>query len=366
MVVASYGLLLQEAEALGSRRWATLVLDEAQSIKNTGTKRSDARHGPGGGTFGSSSPGTPLENRLGELWNLFRFLNPGLLGSQERFLRQFAQPIERDRDKEAAARLRRRIWPFLLRRTKEKVLEELPSKTELVLRVDLSEDERAFYEGVRRSALERLQAVGPQGEGGGRFALFAELMRLRRACCDVRLVAPEAGIPSSKQEAFWDLLAELRQGGHRALVFSQFVDHLALIAERLREEGVPFLYLDGGTPTTQRADLVARFQRGEGDCFLISLKAGGLGLNLTGADYVIHLDPWWNPAVEDQASDRAHRIGQARPVTVYRILARDTLEERIVELHRNKRELAEQLVGEGAESVRLSDEEVLALLLEED
>ena len=192
--------------------------------------------------------------------------------------------------------------------------------------------------------------------------IFAELMKLRRACCNASLVDPELRLPSAKQEAFLDILAELRAGGHKALVFSQFVGHLAILRDCLEREGVPYQYLDGATPPDERRRRVAAFQAGEGDCFLISLKAGGTGLNLTAADYVIHMDPWWNPAVEEQASDRAHRIGQTRPVTVYRIVARGTIEEKIVALHAWKRDLADGLLEDSGRAVKLSAEELLNLI----
>jgi SNF2 family DNA or RNA helicase len=200
-----------------------------------------------------------------------------------------------------------------------------------------------------------------------RFQIFAELMRLRRACCNVSLVMPEkAGekFPSAKLEAFSEILTDLRANKHKALVFSQFVDHLTIIRKFLDGERISYQYLDGSTPPRERTKRVAAFQAGEGDCFLISLKAGGTGLNLTAADYVIHMDPWWNPAVEEQASDRAHRIGQDRPVTVYRIVAKNTIEEKIVDLHSWKRDLAESLLDESEAPLRLSAEEMLELIKE--
>ena len=312
--------------------------------------------------FRVATTGTPVENRLSELWSLFRFLNPHYLGSFESFNRRFAVPIERDGDRGARQRLRRMIQPFILRRTKEQVLEELPSKTEITLRVEMREEEFAFYEALRRAAVDTFADGGAAGDR--RLQIFAELMKLRRACCNASLVEPGLRLPSAKQEAFLDILAELRAGGHKALVFSQFVGHLAILRDCLEREGVPYQYLDGATPPDERRRRVAAFQAGEGDCFLISLKAGGTGLNLTAADYVVHMDPWWNPAVEEQASDRAHRIGQERPVTVYRIVAKNTVEERIVDLHAWKRDLAESLLEESDAAVRLSAEEMLALIRE--
>ncbi|NLL36014.1 MAG: DEAD/DEAH box helicase [Fretibacterium sp.] len=358
LVLVSYGLLQSESRRLSAIPWHTIVLDEAQAIKNMGTKRSAAAMKLKG-NFKVATTGTPIENRLSELWNLFRFLNPHYLGSFESFSRRFITPIERDKNEAARQLLKRLIQPFILRRTKTQVLEELPPKTEVTLRVPLKERERAFYEALRRSVVEQLQEVGEDD----RMHIFAALMKLRRACCSTSLFSPECAAPSAKMEAFQDILTELRENGHRALVFSQFVDHLSLLRAWLDEEKIPYQYLDGSTPVRERQRRVDAFQGGEGDCFLISLRAGGTGLNLTGADFVIHMDPWWNPAVEDQASDRSHRIGQTRPVTVYRIVAKDTVEEKIVDLHAHKRALAEGLLDETGGAFDAS--EMLRLIFEE-
>jgi SNF2 family DNA or RNA helicase len=284
------------------------------------------------------------------------------LGSHESFTRKFALPIERDGDKLARKRLKRIIAPFLLRRNKEQVLTELPPKTEITLRVELKEEERNFYEALRRNILEDLSRYDGTDN---RFKIFAQLVKLRRACCNSALVTHgEAQYPSAKLEAFSEVIDDLRAGGHKALVFSQFVDHLTLLRKTLDEKGVPYQYLDGSTPPEARRRRVRAFQAGDGECFLISLKAGGTGLNLTAADYVIHMDPWWNPAVEEQASDRTHRIGQQRPVTVYRIVTKDTIEEKIVDLHSWKRDLANSLLDEAEVPVTLSADEMLKLLEE--
>jgi SNF2 family DNA or RNA helicase len=307
--------------------------------------------------------GTPVENNLSELWNIFRFINPGYLGSLESFTRKFALPIERDGNAAARKRLKKLISPFILRRLKESVLSELPPKTEMTLKVELKEGERALYEAVRMNALEELESEDSQDK---RFVVFAQLMKLRRACCNPSLVKDAPGIlESSKLEAFSELMDEIKSGGHKALVFSQFVDHLAILRNRLDEMGISYQYLDGSTPPAEREARVRKFQIGEGDCFLISLKAGGTGLNLTAADYVIHMDPWWNPAVEEQASDRTHRIGQERPVTVYRIVAKDTVEEKIVSLHAWKKDLAESLLDESSAAARISTEELIGSIKED-
>ncbi|MES2644064.1 MAG: DEAD/DEAH box helicase [Myxococcota bacterium] len=363
VLVCSYGLLQSEVDRLAAQRWHTLVLDEGQQIKNSGTQRFKAAVRLDA-DFRVICSGTPVENHLGELWSLLRFLNPGLLGTEAEFRTRFQLPIERDHDPHASAALRRIVRPFILRRTKADVLRELPPRTEVTLRVELSAEEAALYEALRRRALDALTAAADRGPTW-RFRVLAEITRLRQAACNVRLVLDDgaADAPSSaKLAALTELVDTLRAGGHKALVFSQFVRHLALVREVLDARGIAYQYLDGGTSTAERARAVRAFQSGEGDLFLISLKAGGTGLNLTAADYVVHLDPWWNPAVEDQASDRAHRIGQQRPVTIYRMVSVGTIEERIVALHHAKRDLATSLL-DGADG-RLATEDLLALLAE--
>lgn len=364
LLVCSYGLLQQEdvAEMLAKVQWQTIVLDEAQSIKNFATKRSQAAMNLQG-CFKLITTGTPIENHLGELWNLFRFINPGLLGSLDSFNERFAIPIERYGDRLARARLKKLIQPFLLRRTKNQVLEELPSRTEILLQVELSKEELAFYEALRREAIAKL-AESDATAGAKHLQVLAEIMRLRRACCNTQLVNPNITLTSSKLQLFSEVMTELLENKHKALVFSQFVDHLHIIRDYLDSQKISYQYLDGSTSTNERKKRVNAFQSGDGDVFLISLKAGGVGLNLTAADYVIHMDPWWNPAVEDQASDRAHRIGQQRPVTIYRLVAKNTIEEKIVALHQHKRDLADSLL-EGTEmSGKISTDELLRLIAE--
>ncbi|HPS02551.1 MAG TPA: DEAD/DEAH box helicase, partial [Candidatus Sumerlaeota bacterium] len=362
LLLVTYTLLQQEADLFAEREWGTVVLDEAQAIKNMATRRSKAAMRLKAG-FRMLTTGTPIENHLGELWNLFRFINPGLLGSIERFNTRFANPIERDGNKEARLRLKKLIQPFILRRTKSQVLEELPARTEILRHVTLSTQETAFYEALRLKAIEAIEA-NPEEAGQKRFRVLAEIMRLRRACCNVELVTPGLNLPSSRLAVFGELIDELVEGHHKALVFSQFVDHLALIRTSLDEKKIAYQYLDGSTPAAERKRRVDAFQAGEGDVFLISLRAGGLGLNLTAADYVIHMDPWWNPAVEDQASDRAHRIGQQRPVTIYRLIAENTIEQKIVALHEHKRDLADGLLDGTDMGARISTEDLVQLLRE--
>ncbi len=363
VLVTSYGLLIQEVGLLGAIEWNTVVLDEAQAIKNVLTRRSQAAMGLKG-DFRVVTTGTPIENHLGELWTLFNFINPGLLGSLQRFNGRFAVPIEKYNNRDTRKRLKRLIQPFILRRLKSQVLEELPPRTEVVLHVEMGPEEAAFYEALRQQALKKIEAddapiVQKQ------FKILAEITKLRQAACNPRLVIPSTDLASSKLELFGEVVSELLENRHKALVFSQFVGHLNLIRKYLDSRNISYRYLDGSTPPKERRKEVDGFQSGEGDLFLISLKAGGLGINLTAADYVIHMDPWWNPAVEDQASDRAHRIGQQRPVTVYRLVTKGTIEEKIVKLHQEKRDLAGSLLDGSDISGRTSTEELVRLIREE-
>lgn len=361
LLVVSYALLLRDAEAFAAKPWATLVLDEAQALKNAATLRVQAVGTLQAG-FRLALTGTPVENRLADLWSIMNLLNPGLLGTAGRFAERFGNPIERQRNEAARARLRRLVSPFLLRRTKAQVLTDLPPRTEIVERIEPEADERAFLEAMRREALERIAQLDPADPNKHRFNVLAELTRLRRAACDPRLAAPELGRIGAKVQAFERLATELVASRHQALVFSQFTDFLKLLAERLDACGLRYQYLDGSTPAAARSERVAAFQRGDGDLFLISLKAGGFGLNLTAADYVVIADPWWNPAAEDQAMGRAHRIGQQRPVTVYRLVTAGSVEERIVALHQDKRELAEGLLAGQDSAAPVAAAELMDLL----
>ncbi len=365
LVVTTYGLLQNDIDRLAQIAWHSVVLDEAQAIKNPNAKRSRAARRLQG-DFRIVTTGTPVQNNLMDLHSLFGFLNPGLLGSVQRFRSEFGVPIERDADPVAQARLQRLIAPFVLRRLKTDVLKDLPERTEITLHVEMSEEESALYEALRQRAVEELESARQRGtevgEGARRVQVLAQLTKLRLACCNPRLVLEQGAPASSKLKTFARTLGDLLENRHKVLVFSQFVMHLKLIEEYLKGAAVSYQYLDGSTPAKARAERIAAFQAGEGDVFLISLKAGGVGLNLTAADYVIHMDPWWNPAVEDQASDRAHRIGQTRPVTIYRLVSEGTIEEQIVDLHHRKRYLADQLL-EGTDAAgRLDADELLELL----
>ncbi|TWT83182.1 ATP-dependent helicase HepA [Planctomycetes bacterium CA13] len=365
LVIVSYQLVQRDAKKFASRRWNTLVLDEAQFIKNAQTKTSRAiRLIDADWRIGLS--GTPLENHLGELWSLFRTLSPGLLGSWDRFRNRFADPIERHKDNDQRESLARLVRPFILRRTKDKVLKELPARTEITLHAELSPAERKRYEDVRVAAIAELSGEATEDSQAGqqRIRTLAWLTRLRQLACHPRLVDASWNKGSAKLELFMELVEELREGDHRALVFSQFVKHLSVVREALDKEGIEYQYLDGSTPAAERQRRVDAFQNGEGELFLISLKAGGTGLNLTAADYVIHLDPWWNPAVEDQATDRAHRIGQQKPVTVYRLVAEGTIEEQILQLHADKRELVAGVLDGTDRAAKMNTDDLIKLIRE--
>jgi len=364
VILCSYGLLQQDqaSKMLEKISWQMIVLDEAQAIKNYFTKRSRAAMKLQA-KFKLITTGTPIENHLGELWNLFHFINPGLLSSLDNFNNKFAVPIEKFKDRQAQIHLQKLIRPFILRRRKNQVLEELPARTEILLTVELSKEEMAFYEALRQQAVAKLSELQENPGEKKYLKILAEIMKLRRACCNSQLVDEDIVLPSSKLDVFGKVLHELLANRHKALVFSQFVGHLNLIRAYLDEQNIEYQYLDGSTSVKKRKTAVDSFQAGIGDVFLISLKAGGLGLNLTAADYVIHMDPCWNQAVEDQASDRAHRIGQQRPVTIYRLVAKHTIEETIVQMHNRKRDLADGLLHGTDMSGKISSKELLELIV---
>ncbi|MFP2931468.1 SNF2-related protein [Pyxidicoccus sp. 3LG] len=362
VLVLSYGLLVRDIERLSAIRFSTIVFDEAQTLKNAVTHRVRAARALQG-DFRFALSGTPLENHLGELWSLFAVVFPELLGSWEAFRERFAAPIEKGIDPTAAPALARVLQPFLLRRTKAQVEAQLPARTDIRVPVALSAPEWQLYEDARLAALSDLEtSKATMREQERRIEVLAALTRLRLLASHPRLYDPESRLESSKLERLMDLIQELRAEGHRALVFSQFTSHLALVREVLDARGIRYEYLDGSTPQGARGERVRAFQEGDAPLFLISLKAGGFGLNLTAATSVIHLDPWWNPAVEDQASDRAHRIGQERPVTVYRLVARGTIEEQMLSLHEHKRALVAGVLEGKDQAGRLTSKELLALL----
>jgi SNF2 family DNA or RNA helicase len=310
--------------------------------------------------------GTPMENSVLDLWSIFDFLMPGYLGAAQDFRERYELPITRDKNPDAAARLSRRLRPFILRRLKRDVAADLPEKLEQTSFCEMTSDQRAVYQQViEASRKEVLDAVGAQGLAKSRMVVLSALLRLRQICCDLRLLKLDGIEPanaSGKLDLFGELLEEVIDGGHRVLVFSQFVSMLTLLKEKLTAEGIEYCYLDGST--TNRGEVVERFQKNATiPVFLISLKAGGVGLNLTGADTVIHFDPWWNPAVEDQATDRAHRIGQTRVVTSYKLITRDTVEEKILLLQQKKRDIIKATLGSEEELTEaLSWEDIQELL----
>ncbi|MEO1913643.1 MAG: DEAD/DEAH box helicase [Myxococcales bacterium] len=357
VTLTSYAILRLDIEELSERKWQTVVLDEAQNIKNPDSQVAQAAFRLNA-DFRVAMTGTPVENRLEELWSQFHFLNRGLLGGRADFRKRYARPIA-EGDANAAAHLRERIRPFLLRRKKQDVAPELPPLTEVVLHCELAESERAVYDAVRAATVE--QVVAQLSAGGSVLAALEALLRLRQAACHSALVPGQTATGSSKLELLLSRLEEAMADGHRALVFSQWTSLLDLVEPHLRTNDIDFVRLDGST--TNRADVVGRFQHEEGPpVMLVSLKAGGTGLNLTAADHIFLLDPWWNPAVEDQAAGRTHRIGQTRPVFVHRLVARDTVEEGILELHARKRALSEVALGEGDSAQGLTRADLLALL----
>ncbi len=347
IVVTSYALIRRDADRYREVTFDTVVLDEAQHIKNRQTQNAQAVKAIKA-QHRLVLTGTPLENSVLDLWSIFDFLMPGYLGTASDFRERYELPIAKEKNAAAQARLARRLRPFMLRRLKQEVAGDLPAKLEQVSFCELTPDQRGVYQQViEASRKEVLDAVGAQGLAKSRMVVLTALLRLRQVCCDLRLLKLENVNPanaSGKLELFGELLEEVMDGGHRLLVFSQFVGMLTLLKEKLTAEGIEFCYLDGST--TNRGAVVERFQTNAAiPVFLISLKAGGVGLNLTGADTVIHFDPWWNPAVEDQATDRAHRIGQTKVVTSYKLIARDTVEEKILTLQNRKRDLIKATIG---------------------
>jgi SNF2 family DNA or RNA helicase len=341
VVITTYTVLTRDIEEMVELPWYIVVLDEAQAIKSSTAKathavcRLDTRHR-------LCLSGTPIENNLGELWSQFAFLMPGLLGHRKTFNRRFRAPIEKDGDPVRRKQLAARIRPFILRRTKSAVATELPPKHTILRRITLAPEQRELYETIRATMHERVtQGIADRGMGQSHVLVLDALLKLRQVCCDPRLVKlPSARLiqGSSKLDDLMEMMGEMIAEGRRILLFSQFTSMLDLMKPALDAAGLPYVELRGDT--ADRAAPVRRFEAGEVPLFLISLKAGGRGLNLTSADTVIHYDPWWNPAVEDQASDRAHRIGQTKSVFVYKLIAADTVEERIVALQERKAELA--------------------------
>lgn len=360
VVLTTYALLRLDLEKLAAEEWDTLVLDEAQTIKNPDSQVAKSAHRLRG-KFRIALSGTPIENRLDDLWSQFQFLNPGFLGSREEFRDQYIAPIGRG-DTDVAARLRARTKPFILRRLKRSVAPELPPRTETVLRCELSSTERDLYDSLllatKKEVLEQLEA------GGSIMAALETLLRLRQACCHPSLIPGQtldASGSSSKIDLLMETLGDSLEQGHRSLIFSQWTSYLDVIERALNERGIRSSRIDGSTQNRQ--DLVNEFQRDDGpSVMLISLKAGGTGLTLTAADHIFIMDPWWNPAVEDQAADRAHRIGQKNPVLIHRLVAQETVEEKILELQKKKSELAAAVLDGTGAAVSLTRQDLINLL----
>ncbi len=357
LTLTTYAILRIDANELASREWGTVILDEAQAIKNPESQAARAAFRLRG-EFRIALTGTPVENRLDELWSQVHFTNPGLLGGRSDFQSRYSRPIG-DGDAEVAARMRARIKPFVLRRTKAAVAPELPARTDTILRCTLGDHEQRVYDAVRAAArqeiAERLSA------GGGVMEALEALLRMRQAACHPSLVPGQEAASSAKIDLLMETLEEALSGGHKALVFSQWTGLLDLVEPKLEDAGIVFSRLDGST--RDRAGVVRGFQRDDGPpVMLVSLKAGGTGLTLTAADHVFLLDPWWNPAVEEQAAGRAHRIGQTRPVIVHKLVAESTVEEKIIELQAYKRTLFDAALDEARAGSGLTREDLLSLV----
>jgi len=364
VVFTSYPLLSRDFETLSSHDWHVVALDEAQHIKNPKAATAQAACKLKADHRLCLS-GTPMENHLGELWSLMRFLMPGFLAEEKTFNTQIRKPIERDRSRDAQLALNRRVSPLILRRTKDQVAKELPEKTEIIHGIDLNKKQEDLYESVRASMDKRVrEAIEAKGLAKSHIIVLDALLKLRQICCHPQLLKSEVArkvTDSAKLDYLTEeLLPTLLEEGRRILLFSQFTSMLGLIEEYLKQEAIPYLKLTGSTK--DRSSLVKTFQGGEIPIFLISLKAGGTGLNLTAADTVIHYDPWWNPAAENQATDRAHRIGQTKPVFVHKLVCRGTIEDRILELQKHKSALVEALLSEDTAKLKI-DAETLSHLL---
>lgn len=362
ILITSYDLLRRDEEFYEGYSFCHEIIDEAQYIKNHNTRAAKAVKNIRAG-FKAALTGTPIENRLSELWSIFDYLMPGFLYTYSRFRDEIEIPAVTEQDDEKRGHLRKMIRPFVLRRLKKDVLKDLPAKLEEAVFARMEEEQEKLYTAHVQRIKLMLEGQTEAEFASGKIQILAELTRLRQLCCDPSLVYQNYQGESAKLLMCMDLMKNAIDGGHRILLFSQFTSMFSILQERMQKENIPFLTLTGATPKERRAELVDSFQQGEVPVFCISLKAGGTGLNLTAADIVIHYDPWWNVAVQNQATDRAHRIGQKNPVTVYKLIAKDTIEEKILRLQEKKSELAEQLLGhEGFEGVKFTKEEMLELL----
>ena len=360
--ITSYDLLKRDVEQYGELHFRFQIIDEAQYIKNAATQSARAVKAVNAGTRFALT-GTPVENRLGELWSIFDYLMPGFLFGAQHFRKEYELPIVRDQDGEALDRLRRITGPFILRRVKKDVLRELPDKLETVVYSRMEEEQKNLYAAGAARLKERLDRSEGEGLGEERFQVLADLTRLRQICCDPRLCYENYKGGSAKLETCMDLVRRGVEGEHKILLFSQFTSMLELIESRLNQEGIASYKLTGATSKEERMRLVGEFASDATPVFLISLKAGGTGLNLTAADIVIHYDPWWNVAAQNQATDRSHRIGQDKQVTVFKLIARNTVEENILTLQESKSRLSDQVItGDGGSFGGLTREDILRIL----
>ena len=365
VVITSYGTLRNDIEFYKDICFDTCLIDEAQSIKNVGSETTMAVKQVVANTKFALT-GTPIENSILELWSIFDYLMPGFLGDLPSFKERY-QIKNLEESADALDELRSVITPFILRRKKCDVLKDLPAKIENNVYVELSNEQKALYVQILEETKQKIEeAVAESGFQKNQFLILSLLMKLRQICIDPRLLF-ENGCIGSKMETAIDLVRQIKENGHKILLFSQFPSALKLLMPKLEENGISYAYLDGQTKSKERMRLVENFQKNDETVFLISLKAGGTGLNLTSADVVIHLDPWWNPQVENQATDRSHRIGQKNVVEVIKLITKGTIEERIVELQKRKSELSARLIDQGQETsetmlTKLSEEDLWSLL----
>lgn len=361
VLITSYDLLKRDAALYEGREFLYQVLDEAQYIKNHTTAAAKAVKVIKS-RFRFALTGTPIENRLSD-FGAFDYLMPGFLYGYDTFRREFEIPVVKNNDQEAMERLQRMVGPFILRRLKQDVLRDLPEKTEEVRYVQMTGKQRKLYDGQAIHLRSLLDHQSEEEFNNSRFQVLTELTRLRQICCDPALCFEDYGDETAKTDACMELVQSAVDGGHRLLVFSQFTSMLDILSARLDGEHVEHFMITGSTPKEKRLQLVNAFNGGAVPVFLISLKAGGVGLNLTGADMVVHYDPWWNLAAQNQATDRAHRIGQQKNVTVYKLITKDSIEEKVLELQETKRELADRIIGQGTEQAApMTREDMLRLL----
>jgi SNF2 family DNA or RNA helicase len=360
VLITTYDTLKRDIKAYKKKSFKFLIIDEAQYIKNPLTQNSKAiKLVKGDAKFALT--GTPIENSLAELWSIFDFIMPGYLYNLSKFNKIYTKPILSGEG--TSVQLRSRIKPFILRRTKKEVLTELPDKIESTLYADMTEEQKRIYSAFLFEARGEFDSIKSSGEiNRSKIKILALITRLRQICCDPSIIIEDYGGGSGKLETVYELISQSIESGHKILLFSQFTKMLNVIKTHLDDKGVPFYYLDGSVPSKIRSDMCTEFNNGGRDIFLISLKAGGTGLNLTAADIVIHYDPWWNTAVMDQATDRAHRIGQEKVVHVFNVVSKDSIEEKILALQEKKRGLISDVLEEGENFInKMSEQELESL-----